>query len=46
MAIRAGGIGRRHRQPRILWRYTKGTAYVPSPIAYDGYVYLVTDGAW
>jgi outer membrane protein assembly factor BamB len=27
----------------VLWRYTKGTAYVPSPILYDGYVYLMTD---
>ena len=25
------------------WRYDKGTAYVPSPIAYGDYLYLVTD---
>ena len=43
MAIRAGGSGDVTGTPRVLWKYTKGTAYVPSPIAYDGYVYLVTD---
>jgi outer membrane protein assembly factor BamB len=43
MAIRAGGRGDVTGTPRVLWRYTKGTAYVPSPIAYQGYVYLVTD---
>ncbi|MBI2685836.1 MAG: PQQ-binding-like beta-propeller repeat protein [Acidobacteria bacterium] len=36
-AFRAGGDGRK------LWEYTKGTAYVPSPIFYGDYVYLVTD---
>ena len=43
MAIRAGGTGDVTGTPRILWRFEKGTAYVPSPIAYDGLVYLVTD---
>ena len=43
MAIRAGGSGDVTGTPRVLWKYTKGTAYVPSPIAYGGYVYLVTD---
>jgi outer membrane protein assembly factor BamB len=43
MAIRAGGSGDVTGTPRVLWKYTKGTAYVPSPIAYQGYVYLVTD---
>ena len=28
---------------RIVWRYNKGTAYVPSPIAYGDYFYLMTD---
>ena len=27
----------------MLWRYDKGTAYVPSPILVDGLLYLVTD---
>lgn len=36
-AFRAGGDG------KPLWDYAKGTAYVPSPIFYGDYVYLVTD---
>ena len=36
-AFRAGGDGKK------LWEYAKGTAYVPSPIFYGNYVYLVTD---
>jgi outer membrane protein assembly factor BamB len=28
---------------RIAWRYNKGTAYVPSPIFYRDYFYLLTD---
>jgi len=36
-AFRAGGDGTK------LWEYSKGTAYVPSPIFYGDYVYLVTD---
>ena len=28
---------------RVIWRYNKGTAYVPSPIYYNGYLYLMTD---
>lgn len=46
------GAGRQQRQPgdqpppdpgRIAWRYGKGTAYVPSPIFYQGLLYLMTD---
>lgn len=40
MALRPGAD---HDEDRIAWRYNKGTAYVPSPIFYDGYLYLVTD---
>jgi outer membrane protein assembly factor BamB len=43
MAIRPGGSGDITGTPRILWRYEKGTAYVPSPILYGDLVYLVTD---
>ncbi len=43
MGIRAGGRGDVTDTPRVLWKHAKGTAYVPSPIAYGGYVYLVTD---
>jgi outer membrane protein assembly factor BamB len=42
VAVRPGGAGD-VTASRVLWRYTKGTAYVPSPILYDGYVYLMTD---
>jgi outer membrane protein assembly factor BamB len=38
-AFKAGGDG------KPIWEYTKGTAYVPSPIFYGDYVYLVTDRA-
>ena len=27
----------------MLWTYDKGTAYLVSPILYDGLLYLVTD---
>jgi outer membrane protein assembly factor BamB len=36
-AVKAGGDG------KPIWEYTKGTAYVPSPVFYGDYVYLVTD---
>jgi outer membrane protein assembly factor BamB len=28
---------------RVKWRYTRGTAYVASPILYGDYLYLITD---
>ena len=40
--MRAGGSGD-VTDSRVLWRYNKGTAYVPSPVAVDGLVYLMTD---
>ena len=40
MAIRPGPG---NDDDRIVWRYNKGTAYVPSPIAYGDYLYLMTD---
>jgi outer membrane protein assembly factor BamB len=43
MAIRPGGSGDITGTDRILWKYAKGTAYVPSPILFGDYVYLVTD---
>ena len=42
MGVRAGGSGD-VTESRVLWRYAKGTAYVPSPVALDGLVYLMTD---
>jgi outer membrane protein assembly factor BamB len=43
IAIRPGGSGDLATSDAIAWRYTKGTAYVPSPIFYGEYVYLLTD---
>jgi outer membrane protein assembly factor BamB len=40
-AMRPGGKG--DAGDRVLWRYDKGTAYVPSPILVGGLLYLVTD---
>jgi outer membrane protein assembly factor BamB len=43
LAIRLGGSGDLTDSPSIVWRYNKGTAYVPSPILYGDYLYLMTD---
>jgi len=42
-AIRLGGSGKIDGTDRIVWTYNKGTAYVPSPILYGEYLYLMTD---
>lgn len=42
-AIRLGGSGNLANTPNIVWSYDKGTAYVPSPILYGDYLYLMTD---
>jgi len=41
-AVRLGASGE-VKESDHLWKYTKGTAYVPSPILYGDYVYLMTD---
>ncbi|HYE14379.1 MAG TPA: PQQ-binding-like beta-propeller repeat protein [Pyrinomonadaceae bacterium] len=41
-AIRLGASGEL-KDADIAWRYSKGTAYVPSPILYGDYLYLMTD---
>lgn len=43
LAIRVGGSGDLQDSPEVVWRYTKGTAYVPSPILLGPYLYLMTD---
>jgi outer membrane protein assembly factor BamB len=43
IAVRPGGSGNVTGTRQILWTYDKGTAYVVSPILYDGLVYLVND---
>lgn len=45
MAMKPGGSGDLKDKPEtILWRYNKGAAYVPSPIAVGDYLYLLADG--
>jgi outer membrane protein assembly factor BamB len=43
MAIRLGGSGDLTDSANVAWKYSKGTAYVPSPILYGDYLYLTTD---
>ena len=43
VAVKPGGSGDVTDTPQVLWKYAKGTAYVPSPILYGDYVYLLTD---
>ena len=42
-AIRLGANGDLTNTPNIVWSYDKGTAYVPSPILYEDFLYLMTD---
>jgi outer membrane protein assembly factor BamB len=43
IAIRLGGSGDVTNTSQVAWRYSKGTAHVPSPILYGDYIYLMTD---
>jgi outer membrane protein assembly factor BamB len=43
LAIRLGGSGDLTDSPSVVWKYNKGTAYVPSPILVGPYLYLMTD---
>ncbi|MBM3790592.1 MAG: hypothetical protein FJW35_09620, partial [Acidobacteria bacterium] len=43
-AIRLGGSGVLDGTDKIVWTYNRGTAYVPSPIIYGDYLYLLSDG--
>jgi len=43
LAIKLGGSGNLTGTPYVVWNYEKGTAYVPSPILYGDYLYLVSD---
>ncbi|MGE0885540.1 MAG: PQQ-binding-like beta-propeller repeat protein [Blastocatellales bacterium] len=42
-AVKLGGNGKLDGTDNIVWRYNKGTAYVPSPILYGDYLYLMSD---
>lgn len=44
IGIRLGGSGNLKDTPFVVWKYNKGTAYVPSPILFGDYLYLMTDG--
>ena len=44
MAMKPGGNGDlKDSKELLMWRYNKGAAYVPSPIAIGDYLYLVSD---
>ena len=43
VAVRPGGTGDIS-ETHVAWRYRKGLPYVPSPLLYDGIIYLVKDG--
>jgi outer membrane protein assembly factor BamB len=43
IAIKPGGSGTLAAD-QIAWKFNKGTAYVPSPILYGDYVYMINDG--
>ena len=43
IAIKPGGSGDITGTDHVLWTYAKGTAYVVSPILYDGLLYLTND---
>ena len=40
-AIRVPGSG--ETKGEVLWEYRKGAGYVPSPLLFEGYLYLVSD---
>jgi outer membrane protein assembly factor BamB len=42
LALRAGGTGDVTGTSQLVWTHNKGTAYVPSPILYGEYLYLMT----
>ena len=44
MAMKPGGNGDlKDSKELLIWRYNKGAAYVPSPIAIGDYLYLLSD---
>ena len=43
LAIRLGSNGDLKGTDAIAWRHDRGTAYVPSPILYGDYVYVMSD---
>lgn len=43
IGVKLGGAGKLDGTPNVVWSYTKGTAYVTSPILYGDYLYLVSE---
>jgi outer membrane protein assembly factor BamB len=43
LAIKLGASGDLTGSSNIVWTYERGTAYVPSSILYDDYIYLMSD---
>lgn len=41
--IRLGGRGDISEKPELVWSYDKGVGYVPSPILYGAYLYVMSD---
>lgn len=43
LAVRPGGLGDIS-QTHVAWKVTRGLPYVPSPLFYEGRVYIIRDG--
>ena len=43
MAIRLGGQGDLTGSDAIVWTNTRANAYTPSPVLFDGQLYVLTD---
>ncbi len=43
LAVKPGGVGD-VTATHVAWKFTRGLPYVPSPLHYDGRIYLVRDG--
>ncbi len=43
LGIQLGGAGEVTEQSQLKWSYEKGAAYVPSPILYGDYLYVMSD---
>src|SRR5206468_6641442 len=43
VAVKPGGRGN-ITQTHVAWKATRGLPYVPSPLFYDGRIYLIRDG--
>ena len=44
VGIKLGGKGDISKTQNVVWRFDKGAPYVPSPILYGDYLYIMSDG--